>query len=370
VAVLETPSTSNKEETMLKRTLAVLSLAIAIVVWSEPARTVHGVLMTENEVALVAANDTTSADADMKSSEGNKFVRALKAPFKALGRLFRRGGKKDDNKFHRLSEKDVKKFQTAKVTKITDATMVATLPPASADATLTERLERGRTLLNTGDLDQAITEVSQMVTADPKTSEAHNLLGVAYQMKGLPDLARRSFETALKLDKNNAQILNNLGYLFYVNGEFKSALDRLKKAARLAPEDTRILNNLALAQTQLGQFDDAFKNFLKAGGEVQGRLNMANRLELAGRSEEAQKHFEDAKLAAEAQKKADPNAHAVTVLVELKNGKVTFASVPDHKPGFETYEASAINMARQLRFPKEKNGLEQVVVHVPVTPGM
>jgi Flp pilus assembly protein TadD len=355
---------------MLKRTLTVFSLVLALVVIAEPRRTAHGVLMTETEIAQLDAADAAASDAEMKSDDGNRFVRVLKAPFKAIGRLFGRGGKKDDNKFHRLSEKDVKKFETAKLTRVNDATMVATVPPASGNPSSAEQLERGRTLLNAGSLEEAITDLQQLVAADPKIAEAHNLLGVAYQMKGLPDLARRSFESALKVDKNNAQILNNLGYLFYVNGEFKPALERLKKAARLAPEDNRILNNLALAQTQLGQFDDAYKNFLKAGGEVQGRLNMANRLELAGRTEDARKYFEDAQLAAEAQKKADPNAHAVTVLVEVKNGKVTFASVPDHKPGLDTYEASAINIARQLRFPKEKNGLEQVVLHVPITPGM
>jgi Flp pilus assembly protein TadD len=353
---------------MLRRTLIILSFVTAFIVVSEPMRSVQGILMTDAEFAMV--NTTNGPEAGIQSGgEGNRFVRALKAPFKALGRLFGRGGKKDDNKFHRLTQKDVKKFETAKLTRITDATMVAAVSPPSGEVTPASQLEHGRNLLNAGNLNEAITELTQVINADPKIAEAYNLLGVAYQIKGLSDLSKRSFESALKLDKHNAQILNNLGYLFYVKGEFKPALERLKKAARLAPDDTRILNNLGLAQSQLGHFDDAYKNFLRAGGEVQGRLNMANRLELAGRSEEALKYFDEAKAAAATEKKADPSAQAITVLVEIKNGKVTFASVPDHKPGLDTVEASAISTARQLRFPKDKNGLEQIVVQVP-TAGM
>jgi Flp pilus assembly protein TadD len=360
---------------MLKRLMILLSLVALFVVMAEPRHATNSMLMTDAEIAMLdAAEADTVEDTAQTESKGNIFVRALKAPFKAIGRLFGGGKKKDDNKFHRLSEKDVKQFKTAPSTRLNGATTAEKRASETAttatDGDAKTLLELGRSYLNKGQLNEAIAELSKASTADPTLAEAHNLLGVAYQFKGLPDWAKREFETAVKLDKNNAQILNNYGYLLYLTGDYKEALERLAKASKLAPTDTRILNNLALAQSQLGKYDHAYDNFVRAGGEVYGRISIANRLQLAGRTDEAIKYFEAAKVTAENQKKEDPNAQAITVLLEIKNGKITFASVPARRPGLETYEATALRFARKLRYPSDKNGAESVVVRVSPTPGL
>jgi Tfp pilus assembly protein PilF len=358
---------------MLKRSLMILSLVTLFVVIAEPWRTVNSMLMTEAEIAaLEAAQVDTVEDAAKTDGGGNVFVRALKAPFKAIGRIFGGGKRKDDNKFHRLTEKDVKQFKSVPSPRLVNITN--TDKPAGETAVLVDidaktHLERGRSFLNKGQLNDAIAELSKAASLDEKLAAARSLLGVAYQFKGLPDWARREFEVAVKLDKNNAQFLNNYGYLLYVTGEYKDALAQLSKAEKLAPQDARILNNLAMAQSQLGKYDDAYKNFVRAGGEVYGRLNIANRLQLAGRTDEAVKYFEAARLTAENQKQDDPNAQTITVSLEIKNGKITFASVSERRPGLETYEAIALRFARRLKYPSDKTGPESVVVRVSPTPG-
>jgi Tfp pilus assembly protein PilF len=359
---------------MIKRLMIVLSLVALFVVMAEPRHS-NTMLMTDAEVAMLDAAEANEVDNSavedngQTNGKGNIFVRALKAPFKAIGRLFG-GKKKDDNKFHRLTEKDVKQFKSAPSTRLNGATNADKPAGETAfDGDANAHLERGRSYLNKGQLNDAIAELSKAATKDDKLAEAHSLLGVAYQFKGVPDWARREFEIAVKLDKNNAQFLNNYGYLLYITGDYKEALERLAKASKLAPNDKRILNNLALAQSQLGKYDEAYENFVRAGGEVYGRISIANRLQLAGRTDEAIKYFEAAKLTAENQKKEDPNAQAITVLLEIKNGKITFASVPERRPGLETYEATALRFARKLRFPSDKNGAESVVVRVSPTPG-
>jgi Tfp pilus assembly protein PilF len=358
---------------MSKRLLVVLLFAALFVVLAEPRRASQSMPMTEAEIAALDAAEVDAVEDGAKSEDrGNAFVRALKAPFKAIGRLFGGGKKKDDNKFHRLTEKDVKQFQTAPSPRLIGVTNVD--KPAGATAVVDEgdaktRLERGRAALNKGQLNDAIAELSRAASLDDKIAEVHSLLGVAYQFKGLPDRAKREFEIAITLDQNNAQILNNYGYLLYVTGAYKEALEHLSQAEKLAPNDARVLNNLALAQSQLGKYDDAYKNFVRAGGEVYGRLNIANRLQLAGRADEAIKYFEAAKLTAENQKKTDPNAQAITVVLEIKNGKIAFASVSERRRGLETYEATALRFARKLRYPSDKNGAESVVVRVSPTPG-
>ncbi|HKR10755.1 MAG TPA: tetratricopeptide repeat protein [Pyrinomonadaceae bacterium] len=352
---------------MLKRSLIILLFVALFVMLAEPRRTTNSMLMTEAEIAaLDAAAANAVEDAAKSEGGGNAFVRALKAPFKAIGRLFGGGKKKDDNKFHRLSEKDVKEFKSAPSPRLINVTNVDQ-PTAAGEidgGDAKTHLEQGRSFLNKGQLNDAIAELSKAAALDEKLAEARSLLGVAYQFKGLPDRARREFEAAIKLDKNNAQFLNNYGYLLYISGEYKEALEQLSKAEKLAPQDARILNNLAMAQSQLGKYDDAYKNFVRAGGEIYGRLNIANRLQLAGRTDEAVKYFEAAKLTAESQKKEDPHAQAITVLLEIRNGKITFASVPERRPGLETYEATALRFARRLKYPSDKTGSESVVVRV------
>jgi Flp pilus assembly protein TadD len=356
---------------MLKHSLIVFSLVIALVVAAAPRYTTNSMLMTETEIAAMEAAEAETVEDSAKSEgRGNVFVRALKAPFKAIGRIFGGGKKKDDNKFHKLTEKDVKQFKSAPSTRqfgVTNADKPVATAAVPGDAK--SHLDLGRSLLNKGQLNNAIAELSKAVSLDEKLAEAHSLLGVAFQFKGMPDWAKREFELALKLDKDNAQIMNNYGYLLYLTGDYNEALERLSKASKLAPNDARILNNLAMAQTQMGKYDDAYKNFVRAGGEVYGRLNIANRLQLAGRTDEAIKYFEAARLTAENQKKDDPNAQAITVVLEIKNGKIAFASVPARRPGMETYEATALRFARKLRFPAEKSGQESVVVRVTPTPG-
>lgn len=353
---------------MLTRTLLVLSISLVTVLVVDPMQSVHGIMMTDTEVTqLDAANAATSDVPQAQEGRGSGFLRALKAPFKAIGRLFGRG-RKNDNKLHRLSEKDVKQFETAQVTRIEDAISIpqASSPPGNMSAA--EHLEQGRDLLNQGNLNEAIAHLSLAASQDPALAEAHNLLGVAFEGKGLSDIAEKSFRTALKLDKNNAEILNNLGFLFYKNGDYKAALEPLKKAARLAPNSSRVLNNLAMTQSQLGKFDDAFKNFVRAEGEVKGRLNMANRLEVAGRKEEALKQYEAAKLQAEAQAKANSTAEQITVVMQIKDGFVTFAAVRNPRPGMGAFENTALRIARQRRYPASRNGEESITIKVSPAP--
>lgn len=351
---------------MLKRTFLVLFLAATLIFGVSGLRSAQTIDLSDEEVAALNQADSSLAEVGAKQGRGNGFLRVLKAPFKAIGRLFGRG-RKDDNKLHRLSQKDVKRFESAKLTRVVDAVETPAQATPIVEMGAEERTEHGRTLLNSDKLNEAIAELSLAASTDPTLAEAHNLLGVAYHRKGLRELARKSFETALKLNKKDPQILNNLGYLFYDQGDYKHALERLKKAASLAPNDARILNNLALTQSQLGKFDDAYKNFAKAGGEIEGRLNVANRLEIAGLHEKAREHYEAARAQALAKQK-NSDTQSITVVMEIENGRVKYASIPNRRPGLGAYEATALRIARGRRYDSSKTGQESIVIRIHPTP--
>ena len=320
---------------MLKRLAVVLSIAVLVVVISEP-RIIQGTVMTDAEFALV--NESANTD-DMQAEKkgGNRLVKVVTYPFRAVGRLFGFGKKDDRNKLERLTKKDVEKFESAKVAKVTDARSTTTAPttdgaaPGTApDSTSSlepdQALARiyladGRKAFDNRDANGAIAALTHAVSLDPKLYEAHNLLGIAYESKGLRKLALESLEASLKGDNDQPEHLNDYGYLLMKNGDYERAAKYLKRAVKAKP-DERFLNNLALAQVELGKFDDAYKNFERAVGEFQGRLNIATRLKRLGWDKKAIEHLEKARL-------LQPESMAVLadlVVLYQRTGKVEEAA--------------------------------------------
>ena len=58
------------------------------------------------------------------------------------------------------------------------------------------------------------------------------------------------------------------------------------------------------------------------------------------------------------------SSQLIVVVMNIEKGRVSEAYVKDHHPGLEAYEATAIRLARQRRYSKEKTGTETTVVKV------
>jgi len=221
---------------------------------------------------------------------GNKIVKVLAAPFKAIGGLFRHN---NEGKLQRMTEKDAEKFASVGVAKI--ETGNANSLRAGITGSASEHLAAGKQFLQDGKYNEAIAELSLAASLDPKLSEAHNLLGIAFTQKGFSERAKDSFERAIKNEPEDADTLNNLGFSLYQSGNYRAAIDRLKRAAKLAPTDERILNNLGLAYCRVGKFDEAFKSFSRAAGPLTGNLNTAKMLERFAREDDAIRYYEAAR---------------------------------------------------------------------------
>jgi Tfp pilus assembly protein PilF len=291
---------------MANRTYASSLIAVVLALALVPYQ---GVVTAEgfDWTALTAAEATAASvetDAQQEASEatqkkkGNSFARALGAPFRALGRLFGGGGDKkktESSSARKISDKDAATFESAKITRVRDArveTPEADANTAVVKAPVEVHLQNGRNLLNAGKVNEAIAELSAAQSADPKSAEIQNLLGIAYGSKGMNDRALKAFEAAVRADKDNAQYLNNYGFLLIQTSNFEGALKQLKRAAKLSPNDARIWNNLATAQCQRQKFDEAYQSFVRAVGEYDARVNMAAQLLAQGLGQEAIKHLE------------------------------------------------------------------------------
>ena len=278
---------------MSTRTIIAIFIALTLTIgvsamWSATTTERDG----DTDANILEDSGTESGNVKDEKKKGNKVVRVFAAPFKAFGRLFSR---KDDNKVQRSTEADSEKFQSVGITKVEDSRTPATTKKLDASASAKDHLANGREDLLAGRINEAISELSMAASLDPKLTEAHNLLGVAYDKKGLTDRAKDSYERAVKEEPEDAQALNNLGFSLYQNGNYRAAVDRLKRAVKLAPNDERILNNLGLALCRLGKFQDAFKHFARATGPLNGNLNTARMLERFGRDEDAIRYYEDAR---------------------------------------------------------------------------
>jgi Flp pilus assembly protein TadD len=310
---------------MPKRTigLTLLTCVLLVIAAELPSVAIAGhfdwsTVTIEAKDTSVDETPTENSANESQKKKGNSFLRALGAPFRALGQLFS-GGKKNEQQARRTNEKDAVKFETTKVTRIKDATIQpiepssapAAAPTAETTSQFDVHLQKGRELLVAGNLDDAISELSTAASLNPKSSEVNNLLGIAYEGKGLRERALQSFEVAVHSEENNAEHLNNLGFLLFKSGDYERASKYLKKAAKLSPKDARIWNNLALTQCQRGKFDDAFDSFVKAVGEFDGHVNLAAQLQSRGYAKDAIQHLEKAQA-------IRPNAVAVlTKLVAL-----------------------------------------------------
>jgi len=73
---------------------------------------------------------------------------------------------------------------------------------------------------------------------------------------------------------------------------------------------------------------------------------------------------EGAGAAAQEQSNANSGNQAVTVVMEIEGGRVLRASIANPKPGMDSYEALALRIARQRRYPSQQNGRETVKIRV------
>jgi len=70
------------------------------------------------------------------------------------------------------------------------------------------------------------------------------------------------------------------------------------------------------------------------------------------------------KPAVETVKEAEPSAQSIKVVMQIENGRVLKASIANPKPGMDSYEALALRIARQRRYPATQTGGETITINV------
>ena len=94
-------------------------------------------------------------------------------------------------------------------------------------------------------------------------------------------------------------------------------------------------------------------------------LNPVARANRTERKEEKRTRQEEkSETPAVAAKEPEQGPQSVKVVMQIENGRVLKASIANPKPGMDSYEALALRIARQRRFPAATSGAETVTISV------
>jgi tetratricopeptide (TPR) repeat protein len=98
----------------------------------------------------------------------------------------------------------------------------------------------------------------------PDPSSLHNKIGIALLQMLRFDAARKSFDRALKYDKNSAEAWNNLGVSWYSKKKYGSAIKAYEKALAIKADSASFHSNLGTAFFAKKEYERANNEYLQA----------------------------------------------------------------------------------------------------------
>jgi Flp pilus assembly protein TadD len=110
----------------------------------------------------------------------------------------------------------------------------------------------------------ACTTPRVVVLNDPLSAQEHVDLGVAYERKGMLDLAKKEYLKAADMQDSWAVPCFNLGNIAYKEHDLNGAENCYRKALSRDPQNPDIMNNLAGVLHEMGRTDEARSLISKA----------------------------------------------------------------------------------------------------------
>jgi tetratricopeptide (TPR) repeat protein len=91
-------------------------------------------------------------------------------------------------------------------------------------------------------------EAIEMYRQGPASSAIlNNKIGIAFHQMSRLDLARKSYQRAVKLDPKYPEAVNNLGTIYYAEKNYSHAIKCYKRALKLSPDSASMYSNLGSA---------------------------------------------------------------------------------------------------------------------------
>ncbi len=157
-------------------------------------------------------------------------------------------------------------------------------------------VERGRVLLEAGELVEARSAARLAIRLDAESPAAWNLAGRVALAESHWERAEMAFRQAVQRDPTDPMLHNNLGLLYVHMKKADLAIDALETSRELYGEDAPafVLNNLGLAYEQAHRLDaarDAFADALTMLPDyARAQLNLRRVLDAEAKQSEASAH--------------------------------------------------------------------------------
>jgi tetratricopeptide (TPR) repeat protein len=118
-------------------------------------------------------------------------------------------------------------------------------------------LNLGNAYMSSGRLNLAIHEFQTALSLDRTNAEAWNNLGLAWTRMGLFDKAIKAFNDSIALKHFNPDAYNSLGFALISQGRYEAAIEMLKKALTMRPNDAIICANLGFVYSRIQDHEKA-----------------------------------------------------------------------------------------------------------------
>jgi regulator of sirC expression with transglutaminase-like and TPR domain len=133
-----------------------------------------------------------------------------------------------------------------------------------------------------GNLSKAIEIYSDYLKKNPRSAEAFNWRGMAYDNQGKLDQALADYNQAINLDPKYADAFNNRGEVYRQKKDFPKAMKDFLEAVKLEPTFAEPLYNVGLVHEAQGKKDLAAKSFndyLKAKPDAPDKLEIMKKIQ-------------------------------------------------------------------------------------------
>jgi tetratricopeptide (TPR) repeat protein len=158
---------------------------------------------------------------------------------------------------------------------------VAADPLVADPVSRSEPVARGIAALRRGQVEQALEHMTAGVAGSPESSEAHRLLGTAYEVAGVTDKSLRHLREAVRLNPRDERSWVTLARALDASGAWLEAMEALRKAVGNLPDSAALRWMRSSTAGRRQRTDDADleliamaeRMVLLAGrGELYGRL--------------------------------------------------------------------------------------------------
>jgi len=177
----------------------------------------------------------------------------------------------------------------------TKAKFGATLEPQDPPS---EQLQRIINFYTQGQLQQALSESSQLLERFPNSVILYNIAGACNAGLMQFDAAINNYKKALKINPDYADAYNNMGNALKDKGDLEAAIESYKQALKIKPDYVQAYNNMGNALRKKGDSEvaiESYKQALKIKPDyAQAYNNMGNALSDKGDLEAAIESYKQA----------------------------------------------------------------------------